>query len=88
MDERRNRYMCDCWPRGAADRVYGYVALFMYNDRFLILLRGRRNATRRAPKHFNGKAALGLYRARIDFRRQNHRTKRVKTFKMAVPLAP
>ena len=61
MDERRNRYMCDCWPRGelAARQIASmershcdYIL-----DRFLFLPRGRRNATRRAPKRANGKAA-------------------------------
>ena len=64
MDERRNRYMCDCWPRGelavrpiASMEMSHWIVL----DRFLILLRGRRNATRCAPKRVNGKAALGRW---------------------------
>ena len=62
VDERRNRYMCDCWRavnwrRGQARLWKGHIVIVSIP--FLILPRDRRNATRHAPKHFNGKAALG-----------------------------
>ena len=62
MDERRNRYICAIagraanWPRGQSRPWKGHIVIVL--DRFLILPRGRRNATRRAPKRVNGKAAL------------------------------
>ena len=43
------------WPRGQS-RVWK-LPIAIVSDRFLILPRGRRNATRRAPKRVNGKAA-------------------------------
>ena len=44
------------WPRGQSRTWEGHIVIV--SDRFLILPRGRRNATRRAPKRVNGKAAL------------------------------
>ena len=43
------------WPRGQSRPWKGHIVIVL--DRFLILPRGRRNATRRAPKRVNGKAA-------------------------------
>ena len=59
MDECRNRYMCNFWPRGQSRIWKGQIVIV--SDRFLILSRGRRNATRRALKRVNGKAALDPY---------------------------
>ena len=42
-------------PRGQSRPWKGHIVIVL--DRFLILPRGRRNATRRAPKHVKGKAA-------------------------------
>ena len=44
------------WLHGQSRLWNGHIVIVY--DRFLILPRGRRNATRRAPKRVNGKAAL------------------------------
>ena len=43
------------WPRGQSRAWKGQIVNVC--GRFLFLPRGRRNATRRAPKRVNGKAA-------------------------------
>ena len=53
-----NAVIATCAITGrAAHRVYGKVTFLMY-DRFLIPPRGRRNATRRAPKRVSRNVAL------------------------------
>ena len=44
------------WTRGQSRPWKGHIVIVL--DPFLILPRDRRNATRRAPKRVNGKAAL------------------------------
>ena len=43
------------WPRGQSRPWKGHIVIVL--DPFLILPRGRRNATRHAPKRVNEKAA-------------------------------